>query len=287
MDVEGTIRVWESRQMSTKYDYLLYLLLGATSRTPALLLDEVTRILQLRASQPVLNTTGCLHLANRLASAATVPAPAEIAVAVAAAIDLLKRHTQACERDLPPRAKIEINIALSRFDPANIAVYRARKLSAELLNLQTGFQELLEGHVKRGQLFLMFFHYVFELKYWGLEIDISPEEMELRLRAGGQERKRAVDEFRESGRAVPEPFVGAGPGRRVSSDLLWHGWCLFEPPCESEPILDDLRAEFNSAGRKGMTELYRQLAESTAIPPQISSIIREHQQRMIKYTVPR
>ncbi|HEU4511258.1 MAG TPA: hypothetical protein VFR78_23725, partial [Pyrinomonadaceae bacterium] len=198
----------------------------------------------------------------------------------------LARSHARWERDLSPSMNVTVYKALYWWDRDNRHAYEPEINKWSVIDLEEDHLRRLPRLVNLGHFFLIFRYYFDTLSFWGLQADVSFQELSAMLSiAPGERRARAIA-WKNNGGNVPQPLVHVDYGTVVNAQFLATGSLIFESPCGEDPEFQEHRAAFDQAARSSMDQLFSAIINLPRLPPAIRELLHDYSRMLSSNTLP-
>ena len=268
VDVEVLLEKWKSRRERASYASVIRTLLRSQSGRDETVVAEAVNVLEAARADANFSSTAYVHLATSLDRIAR-----NDSAAVDASVAYLRLAIHRWEHDLQIAATIAVFRILRRH-------YQDLSTDARLTHWEAEMHEhdrleKLPNLIERGRFFILFQHYINELKHWELPAGFEPGG----LYEGDGEAvpaARLVERWNATARRVPPPLVTVNGVSAVSLDFLQLGTALFGE-LEHDESFDQGREQLDQAAGEALRPLYEMVTAHGAIPAPIRSVLRRHQ----------
>ena len=175
---------------------------------------------------------------------------------------------------------------LLRLDPSDRARYEEQILRWHTVQIERDHLQRFPEMAQQGLFFLIFLEYFRTMLFWGLPLDLSPDDYQAHIRIPGGAKLARVNEWKAAGARVPAPIHSVERRHVLSAEFLYLGESLFTAPNDRDPGLAPERDAFNEAAKGSLEDLLRLIVGLPGLPPAISGLLRSYSGRLYRYSLP-
>jgi hypothetical protein len=147
------------------------------------------------------------------------------------------------------------------------------------IKIQRDHLQRLPELAKQGKFFLIFVDYYQSMKFWGLRTELADEEYFSRISIPPNEKRKRATEWRRTGGQVPQPLIG----RHLSSEFLYLGYYIFNPPVDSDVDFNEARTNFNQIAARFFPNLLELIIGLRDLPEPIKRLLQTYARSLHEY----
>jgi hypothetical protein len=280
-DVDNIIAHWSKRKHFWTYTGVINLLLEYGHQFEKIA-DEVFAILDHAPELDDININFLLSLNTTRRCAYSQIADDRCATA----FKYLKNSVPRWKKFNPIETNLEAYKLLHKVDIDNKKEYSDEIMHWQMIKIERDHLRRLPAMAAQGQYFLIFYDYFESMVFWGLRTEIDYKDFYDQMNIPSEQKLAYLHNWKTSGAEVPNPLVTPINHHCVSSQFIWLGYFLFNPPADKDAQFNDDRKRVDMIARRSLPELVLTICSLPQLPQSIRSLIQRYAQRYQTFQLP-